>query len=163
MPPLLDAPNKVDVPDTYLEHTPVPQGVVSNYQGLRQIPNILHFIFGLQETTEDFWFSFYLSVLSAYIVNKPDAIYFYYHYEPKGPWWEKLKQIPSLKLQKVDLPTHFGKKPIRQTAHKADKLRLDVLFENGGVYLDIDTISVRPYKSLLSNEVVLGWRIPQAT
>jgi hypothetical protein len=120
------------------------------------IPNIIHFIFGLREQKEDFLFSFYLSVLSAYVVNKPDTIYFYYHYEPKGVWWEKLKKIPSLVLQIVDLPTHFGAKPIFKTAHRADKLRMDILYNHGGIYMDIDTISVRSYKSFLQNEVVLG-------
>jgi len=120
------------------------------------IPNILHFIFGLEEQTKDLLFCYYLSVLSAYVVNKPDTIYFYYHYEPKGIYWEKLKKIPSLVLQSVDLPTHFGDKPILETAHRADKVRMEVLYDRGGIYMDIDTISVRPYKSLLQNKVVLS-------
>ena len=149
--PTLDAPNKAGVPDHTLNHVPFRQPVMGP-----MIPNIIHFVFGLREQTEDFLFSFYLSVLSAYVVNKPDTIYFYYHYEPKGIWWEKLKKIPSLVLQTVDLPTHFGAKPILKTAHRADKIRMEVLYDRGGVYMDIDTISVRPYKSLLRNEVVLG-------
>ena len=37
-------------------------------------------------------FIYYLSVLSAYIVNKPDKIYFYYHYKPYGKWWDRLSE-----------------------------------------------------------------------
>ena len=44
-----------------------------------KIPNTLHFIFGLKPQKDEFLFVYYLSVLSAYIVNKPDKIYFYYH------------------------------------------------------------------------------------
>jgi hypothetical protein len=75
---------------------------------------------------------------------------------PEGEWWEKLKEIPGLELVKVSLPEYIGRHKILKTAHRADKLRMDVLFEYGGVYMDIDTISVRPYKDLLQHETVLG-------
>ena len=123
------------------------------------IPNIIHFIFGFKQQEEDFLFCFYLAVLSAYKVNKPEKIYFYYHYIPKGIWWKKLIEIPTLILKKVDIPTHIGNKKILKTAHKADKLRMDLLNEYGGVYMDIDTITVRPYKHLLNKEVVIGKEI----
>ena len=59
-------------------------------------------------------------------------------------------------MKRVEIPTHIGKKKITHTAHKADKIRMDVLSKKGGVYMDIDTISIRPYKKLLNNEIVLG-------
>ena len=62
-----------------------------------KIPNIIHFIFGLKPQKDEFLFIYYLSVLSAYIVNGPDKIYFYYHYEPYGKWWNRLKEkIPII-------------------------------------------------------------------
>ena len=123
------------------------------------IPNIIHFVFGLKPQTEEFLFGYYLAVYSSYLVNQPEKIYFYYHHVPFGKWWEKLKKIPVLTLEKVPIPTHFGKKPILQVAHKADKVRMDKLMERGGVYMDIDTISVRPYHQLLQHQVVLGKQI----
>lgn len=124
-----------------------------------QIPNIIHFVFGLREQKEEFLFVYYLSILSASKVNKPDKIYFYYHYEPYGPWWEKVKGVKNIILEKVDMPTHMGNKPIKHTAHKADKVRMDKLYERGGVYMDIDTITVRPYKDLLKYNTVLGYEV----
>tara|TARA_B100001094_G_scaffold318397_1_gene361905 strand:+ start:4008 stop:4910 length:903 start_codon:yes stop_codon:yes gene_type:complete len=128
-----------------------------------KIPNIIHFVFGLKEQTEDFLFPYYLSVLSAYKINRPKEIYFYYHFEPYGKWWEKLKTIPNIIFEKVPIPTHFGKKKIKHFAHKADKIRMEKLYEKGGIYMDIDTISVRPYKHLLNNDVVLGYEVPPNT
>ena len=128
-----------------------------------KIPNIQHFIYGLQEQTEEFLFVYYLSVWSAYKVNSPEKIYFYYHWEPFGKWWNKIKEIPNLELVKVDLPTHIGNHVITKTAHRADKLRMDILFEKGGVYMDIDTISVKPYHYLLENDVVLGKELHHST
>lgn len=124
------------------------------------IPNIIHFVFGLKEQTEDFLFCYYLAIYSAYLVNLPDKIFFYYHYTPKGDWWDKTLQIPNLILEKVNIPTHIGKKNIIKLAHKADKVRMDKLNERGGIYMDIDTISYRSYRHLLHNKVVLGKQVP---
>lgn len=118
------------------------------------IPNIIHFVFGFKKQTEEFHFVYFMAILSAYLVNKPDKIYFYYHYEPFGKYWDKIKQY--LELVKVNLPTHIGKKKIKHFAHKADKVRMDILYEKGGIYMDIDTISIKPYGDLLNNKCVLG-------
>lgn len=119
------------------------------------IPNIIHFIFGLKKQDEEFLFVYYLSVYSAQKINNPDKIYFYYHYEPFGKWWEKLKEIKSVEFVKVNLPESIGSKKIIKTAHRADKLRMELLYTKGGVYMDIDTISIRPYKNLLNNKTVM--------
>ena len=125
------------------------------------IENICHFIFGFKEQTEEFLFCFYIAVFSAYIINKPDKIYFYYHYEPFGKWWEETKKIPSIKLEKIDIPTHIGSKEIIKVPHKADWARINILFNKGGIYLDIDTICIKPWKELLlKNDVVLGKQWP---
>lgn len=124
---------------------------------MHDIPNVIHFVFGLQEQTEEFFFCYYLAIVSANKINSPDEIYFYHHYPIYGKWWDKLKHdVPHLNIVKIDVPTHIGKKEILKTAHKADKARMDILWEKGGIYMDIDTISIRPYKHLLGNDVVLG-------
>ena len=121
-----------------------------------QIPNQIHFVFGLKPQDEEFMFSYYVAVYSSYILNKPDKIYFYYNHVPHGKWFTKLKEIPIIVFEKVDIPTHIGNKPLLHIAHKADIIRMEKLLERGGIYMDIDTISVRPYTHLLHNDVVLG-------
>jgi hypothetical protein len=93
--------------------------------------------------------------LSAKLVNNPDKIYFYYHAELYGEWWDRIK--PFLTLEKIDLPTFIGDKAITKYEHMADVTKLTKLIERGGVYFDIDTISYRPYKDLLDNACVLCW------
>jgi hypothetical protein len=119
------------------------------------IPNVIHFVL-ISETEfkQDFLYIFYLSILSAKLVNNPDKIYFYYNFTPKGVYWDLIKD--SLILEQVELPTHIGKKPLIKMAHKADIIRMNKLIERGGVYFDIDTISYRSYKHLLENSCVLG-------
>ena len=57
------------------------------------IPNIIHFIVGLEEKFGNAPFSLihFLAILSAKKVNNPEKIYFHYAYEPEGKWWEKAK------------------------------------------------------------------------
>ena len=62
------------------------------------IPNIIHFIFGMASDFGGMPFSLvnYLAIKSAIEVNKPDAVFFHYEFEPKGTWWER--QNPCLRL-----------------------------------------------------------------
>jgi len=92
------------------------------------INNICHFVFGMKKQSDDFLFSYYIAVYSAYLINNPDTIYFYYHHEPYGIWYDKLKLIPTIKLVKIDIPTHIGCKEIKKTAHKADWVRMNILY-----------------------------------
>jgi len=125
-----------------------------NGVGCIGIPNIIHFIYGFKEQKNEFELFRYLSIMSAYHLNHPDNIYFYYKYEPFGYLWERVK--PFLTLVQMEPPeTVYGKK-LRGYAHQADIVRLNVLNEKGGIYLDIDTITLRPMTELLVNEFVMG-------
>lgn len=127
------------------------------YQKSGSIPNQIHFIFIKPQDKEiKFSFIYYIAIYSAWKINNPDKIYFYYNYDMKGKWFDKLKEIPNIIFEKIEVPTHIGKKPLKKVAHKADIIRMQKLYERGGIYMDIDTISVKPYKHLLKNKVVLG-------
>tara|TARA_Y100000591_G_scaffold225479_1_gene196595 strand:- start:177 stop:1679 length:1503 start_codon:yes stop_codon:yes gene_type:complete len=119
-----------------------------------KIPNNVYYIFGFKKQTEEFLFCYYLSILSIYKYNNPDNIYFYYHFEPYGIWWDKVQKFVILK--KVDIPTNWDKKKITNYAHASDKLRMNLLYKYGGIYVDIDTICVKSYHKLLDNDCVMG-------
>jgi len=122
-----------------------------------KIPNIIHFIFGLIQQVEEFDMYRYIAVKSAFDVNKPDKIYFYYYYEPYGHWWNLTKEIVTLvKLEEKDIPNEIYGNKVIHYAHKADILRLQKINEIGGIYLDIDTICIKSFKDLLSNDFVMG-------
>ena len=121
-----------------------------------RIPNIIHFVFGLSDDPADrqlFLFHF-LAVKSAAMVNRPDRILFHYGYEPVGEWWEQIKQLVEPRV--VEVPQHIHGKPLMHFAHKSDVLRLQVLQEFGGIYLDLDTISVRSLAPLRKHGFVIG-------
>jgi len=118
------------------------------------IPNIVHFVYGLEEQEYDFLFAYYLSVLSAKLINNPDKIYFHYTHKPTGKWWDKTEKL--VELNQIESPTTLGGKNIINLAHKADRVRLEVLEDCGGVYFDIDTVCVSPYKHLLDYDCAMG-------
>lgn len=126
------------------------------------IPNVFHFVFGMAEDFGGKPFSFvhYLSVKSAVKLNNPEAVYFHYQYEPEGEWWEQAK--PLLTLNKIKAPDSFMGKPLFHVAHKADVIRLQMLKQTGGIYLDLDTISVKPLTDLLDHSFVIGQELKPA-
>jgi predicted O-linked N-acetylglucosamine transferase (SPINDLY family) len=117
------------------------------------IPNIAHFVW-FDQQKEDFPFVYYVAVLSCKVVNNPDKIYMYYHDEPSGQWWKKTKELCEPVF--VEVPTHIGSKELKKIAHKSDILRIMKLKEIGGIYLDMDTICVKPYAHLLHNKFVIA-------
>lgn len=136
---------------------------------MTEIPLRYHFVFGLKPQTEPFHMAFYLCLESCRQVNRPESIHFHYHYEPYGPWWDRIR--PHLQLHRV-VPVKFVErnpaywrhaegKFIKQAnldyAHQSDFLRLQILVDHGGVYADIDTLFVNPLpSSLFGHSFVLG-------
>jgi hypothetical protein len=120
------------------------------------IPNVLHFVFGMVADFGGMPFGLvhYLSIKSAIVINNPDTVYFHYQYEPEGEWWLKAKDL--LTLNKITAPKSFMGNDLCHMAHRADVVRLQALKETGGIYLDTDTISVRPLTDLLQNSFVIG-------
>jgi len=121
-----------------------------------KIPRIFHFITGLDANFGGMPFSFvhYMAIRSALEVNKGFRSRVYYHYEPTGRYWDAIKG--DVELIRVDLPTQVFGNPIQLYSHKADVLRMRILLEQGGIYLDLDTICQRPFEPLLDGRVVMG-------
>ena len=125
------------------------------------IPKLFHFIyFGFT----NFTFVHYLAVITCYIVHQPKQIYLYIHHLPKddnveeAKWFKLIK--PYVKLEYVDLPTQIFGRPIKKFQHMADIIRLEKLIERGGVYLDLDVISLKPFNELYNEQCVMGIQCP---
>lgn len=119
----------------------------------RVIPNVFHFCYGLLPGAP-FGFLEYLAIRSASEINRPKQVYLHYQHECSGPWWDRVKEIAT--LNKVEAPCSIHGRPIHHFAHRSDVLRLSILQEQGGIYLDIDTLCVRPFTPLLGHQCVLG-------
>jgi hypothetical protein len=126
------------------------------------IPRVYHFVFGLRKQVEPFSLAYYLCLESCRKLNQPEKIYFYYHYEPYGPYWEAIR--PILTLEWVPLNPlveeykyrEAGLSPFRY-AHHSDFVRMEKLVERGGVYADIDTLFLNPIPDeLFDKSFVIG-------
>jgi len=119
-------------------------------------PNNLHFVFGMAPDFGGKPFSLvhYLSIKSAVDLNKPVQAFFHYQYEPAGEWWEKAK--PFLRLNKIEAPTQILGNQLYHVAHQADVVRLQMLQLHGGIYMDLDTISVKPLTEFLKHPFAIG-------
>jgi hypothetical protein len=123
-----------------------------------KIPNIVHFIYGLKGPGEPLFYFHYLAVLSAIRVNRPDAVYFHYQYPPEGQWWDEIQQL-VVPVQR-NARESIGTQRLSHYAHRCDVMRLEILLEQGGVYLDIDTLCIQPWRDLLDHSFVIGEELP---
>ncbi|OXG24592.1 hypothetical protein C366_00121 [Cryptococcus neoformans Tu401-1] len=135
------------------------------------IPNVVHYVYGLADDQPDFPYFAYLAMRSALVSLKPDVVYFHCISEPKGYWWERVKNWEGwvddqgnrrgmMEIKRARDVQWIGtsKRPVVHFAHKADIIRLEVLLQYGGIYLDIDTFVLRSFSSasLLQYDTVLA-------
>lgn len=127
------------------------------------IPKIFHFIyFGFTSFT----YIHYLSIVTCYTVHQPEKIYLYVHHLPNDSqlnngetkWFQLIK--PYITLEYVDLPTEIFGRPVKKFQHMADIVRLRKLIERGGVYLDLDVVSLKPFNELYREKCVMGLQCP---
>lgn len=111
------------------------------------IPNRFHFVFGLKRQSEPFHLVHYLCLASCLEVNTPDAVYFYYHYEPYGRYWDLIKErVIPIKIPRVPFIEQYQYRDRRvaryKYAHASDFVRLERVLAVGGIYADMDTLFV---------------------
>jgi Glycosyltransferase sugar-binding region containing DXD motif len=120
------------------------------------IPKILHYIFGMSPDYGGKPWSLvhYACIKSAIERIQPEEVFFYYEYEPTGPWWELTRGMVT--LEKIVAPLEIFGNPLLHVAHRADVVRLEKLLSKGGIYLDGDVFVHRAFDDLLAHRTVLG-------
>jgi len=114
-------------------------------------PYYIHFIFfGLTEFT----YMHYISVISAKKYNPNAIINIFYYKKINNEYWNKLEDICNFIF--TIPPEICQNNPIDHYQYKADFLRLEILYAYGGIYLDIDVITLKSYENLLKYECCIG-------
>lgn len=121
------------------------------------IPKIIHFVYGLEENFggKEFGFAHWAAIRSAMKFNPDYKIYYWYKHLPDNYYFKDL--APHLELIATEPPDEIYGNALMHVAHKADIVRLNALINHGGIYLDIDTITVKNFDDLLSNKCVMGY------
>ncbi|KAI0449372.1 hypothetical protein F5B21DRAFT_494488 [Xylaria acuta] len=141
------------------------------------IPNHVHFIFGLSNPYVEprvgtFNFISYLAVRSAVVGMRAENISLHYTYlaDPPAPepnknpfsnrWVDRLKDDITLVYHSPEEMAALKNQPGAhwQAAHVSDVLRLNLLREQGGIYLDTDAFGLRPFTDLLRSprDIIMG-------
>ena len=116
------------------------------------IPNIFHFI---NIGPREFNLLHFMSIYSAYKLNNPDKIYLYQDHEQENNiYYEILKDIVTFEF--VQSPTEINGITLDSYQYKADIIRMNKLIEIGGIYMDLDVISLKPILKFLDYHIVLG-------
>ena len=118
-----------------------------------KIPKIVHFVFGMERGAV-FGLVQYLSVASASRVLRPEIIYVHYVHLPTGFFWDLLGSV-VIPRRIEEINSVFGL-PVIHYAHKADVARMRALMEYGGIYLDLDVVSLSSFDHLLNHDFVMG-------
>lgn len=122
-----------------------------NSQPIKLNKYYIHFIFfGFTE----FEFVHYIAVLSAKKHNPNAIINMFYYKESNNEYWIKIKEFCNM-IYTIP-PNYANNKTIDHYQYKADFLRLEILYEYGGVYLDIDVITLKSFESLIDYDCCLS-------
>ncbi len=127
--------------------------------------NKCHFIL----TSDELYYLYYLSVMSAIKTQKTSRFILWAFKEPTGDYWQFLKDKVELNIiDKPDFPALRNKPLPFQYAHLKDHVQWDILYNHGGLYLDLDNFCVADIfelwnddKDLLVNLVKDGKVIPE--
>jgi len=123
------------------------------------IPNIVHIIKLDRQEISNFMFTNLLSIF-----NKINPIELYIHYldHPHGNNWEHIKKYPEyfnrIKLIKIKEPISlFNNIPEdRDYEHRSDCVRMNILKDIGGIYMDTDVLVLKSFEELRNSSLVLG-------
>jgi hypothetical protein len=113
----------------------------------------IHFVYGFK-CSEEFPLYALFAIETTRRHHPGSPIFFYFVHEPYGRIWELAKE--SVRCVKLIDFNYYGIARFHHYAHKADVIRLLALRELGGIYLDIDTVCIRPFHSLLASDFVMG-------
>ncbi|CAG9982264.1 unnamed protein product [Clonostachys byssicola] len=125
------------------------------------IPNIVHYVYLVPRPSDDlqFQFSHFLSIFSACYYWKPDKIYLHTNADSaslaramsgsSGKWSALVLTLPVLIVNEVRVPTHAENgKEIQSIEHKSDFVRVQAVYDYGGIYIDMDVFPLRDIKDL---------------
>lgn len=143
-----NAPNGVndgesELPDSIKSSAIANLGSLYPKDPTAEIPKVIHLLyFGETE-----FYNFHHRCVHSMIQYMPDyAIRIYNAKEPVGnKYWDDIKNQPNVTIHKIDPPMFFDGFELKHFQYKADVVRLELLYEHGGVYLDLDMLIVRPF------------------
>jgi len=114
------------------------------------IPKIIHLIYFRER---DFC-SYNLRCIESVIKHMPTyKIILHNDIEPvNNEYWEKLKGYYQIEIQKRERPREFDGFDLHYVQYQADVTRLEILYEFGGIYLDLDMLIIKNFEDIFKTD-----------
>lgn len=110
------------------------------------IPKIIHLVYINQRPLKSFNYKCIYSIFK----HMPDyQVYIHNDIEPDTEEWLLLKQNKNVTIKKINRVKEFDSFVIDHVQYEADIIRMNILYEYGGVYLDTDVYILKNIDSLL--------------
>lgn len=138
-----------ELPDSIKNASIANIGMLYGEDPCSSIPKIIHLLyFGETE-----FYNFHHRCVHSMLQYMPDyEIRIYNAKEPVGnAFWDDIKQQKRVSIHKMDPPVFFDGFELKHFQYKADVVRLELLYEHGGVYLDLDMLITRPFHEVFSS------------
>ena len=120
------------------------------------IPKLVHLIYFKER---EFELYYYVCIMS--MIDNMDGYKFimYNDIEPEGnKYWDLLKQNSAIEIKTYHRPTTFDGLNIYHVQYAADITRLELLYEYGGIYMDLDMLILKNFDNLLTkNDVYISY------
>jgi hypothetical protein len=114
------------------------------------IPKIIHFIYPWTEKTRPWSL---VNTLAVRLAKKHHPDY------EIIVWTNSPTRVPLLgvTVKKCELPTQVGGVDIVWPQYISDVMRLQILLDWGGIYMDTDILTLQPVSELLTDRLVVSW------
>jgi predicted O-methyltransferase YrrM len=139
-----------ELPDFIKESSVANLGMLYPADPCSHIPKIIHLLyFGETE-----FYNFHHRCISSMIMYMPEyEIRIYNAREPpaENQYWQDIRNHRRVRIIKMTPPDYYDGFELKHFQYKADVARLELLYEHGGVYLDIDMLIVRPFHEIFES------------
>lgn len=116
----------------------------------KPIPKIIHLIYFKERELQLYHYGCIMSMIE----HLPD--YEFRLYNDKEPennkYWNELKKNSKIKIIKYERPIEFDGFHLSHVQYAADVTRLELLYEYGGVYLDLDILIFKDFTDFISKK-----------
>ncbi|XP_064482755.1 uncharacterized protein LOC135395522 [Ornithodoros turicata] len=125
--------------------------------GYAVVPNLVHFV---HLGSSSLSFVEAICIRAAWIQQRPDKLWIHCdmcHTIREGTYWPFVQSIPGLEIRSIRRPRYVFGKRLSSIYHASDVVRLKILLQHGGIFLDGDSYLVRSLDPFRHFEMSLGW------
>ena len=113
------------------------------------IPKVIHLIYLKEKDLENFNFRCIKSIAQ---YCKDYKIKIHNDIEPiNNIYWNEIKKIPNIEIIKTQRIKSFDGFPINHVQYEADILRMEIMYNEGGIYMDTDILVVRNFDEIFNS------------